>query len=222
MSNKWSFSRLKAFEQCPKQFYHEKVLKLYPQVETEAMRYGTEMHEAAEFYVRDGTKLPAKFAYTKPVLDNLIAISGDKLCELGMGLTENLEPCEPDADDAWFRGYADLVILDKSKRLAWVLDYKTGKSSKYADKGQLELMALAVFKHFTEVDTVRAGLLFVRCNALIKDSYTRDQESELWEKWLTKYARMEKAYASDVWNTNPSGLCKRHCPVVECPHNGAH
>ena len=33
----WSFSRIKAFEQCPKQFYHEKVLKQYPFRETEAM-----------------------------------------------------------------------------------------------------------------------------------------------------------------------------------------
>lgn len=222
MNHKWSFSRLKSFEQCPKQFYHEKVLKLYPQIETEAMRYGTAVHLAAEEYVRDNKPLPDPYKYVKPVLDNLTNIEGDKLCELGMGLTADLEPCEADAENAWFRGYADLVILNKGKKLAWVLDYKTGKSAKYADKGQLELMALAVFKHFPEVDTVRAGLLFVRCDALIKDVYTRSQETELWQKWLTKYARMEKAYESDVWNTNPSGLCKKHCPVTECPHNGNH
>ena len=51
----WSFSKIKAFEQCPKQFYHMKVLKEYQDKETEAMRYGTQMHEAAENYVRDKT-----------------------------------------------------------------------------------------------------------------------------------------------------------------------
>ncbi len=44
----WSFSRLKSFEQCPKQFYHEKILKAYPFVQTEAILYGNEFHKAAE------------------------------------------------------------------------------------------------------------------------------------------------------------------------------
>ena len=42
----WSFSKLKAFETCPKQFYHVKILKEYPQKETDAMRYGTDVHLA--------------------------------------------------------------------------------------------------------------------------------------------------------------------------------
>ena len=222
MSRKWSFSRLKSFEQCPKQFYYEKVLRKYEQKETEAMRYGTAVHEAAEFYVRDGTPIPAKYGYMKPILDSLMQLKGEKLCEYELGLTADLEPCAMNADNVWFRGIADLIILDKSRGVAKVLDYKTGKSARYADTGQLELMALAVFKHFPEVDTVQAGLLFVVCDKFIRDVYTREQQPELWEKWLGKYKRMEKAYEVDVWNANPSGLCKRHCPVVECPNNGNH
>ena len=34
----WSFSRIKAFEQCPKQFYHIKIAKDYVEEETHAMR----------------------------------------------------------------------------------------------------------------------------------------------------------------------------------------
>lgn len=63
-----------------------------------------------------------------------------------MGLTENLEPCDFFSDEVWWRGIADLVIIDEEEDLAWVIDYKTGKSARYADKGQLELMALAIFK----------------------------------------------------------------------------
>lgn len=220
MSKKWSFSRLKAFEQCPRQFYYEKVLKQYPVVETEAMRYGTAVHEAAEFYIRDGKPIPEKYGYIIPLLDRLNAMEGEKLCEFQMGLTADLEACSTDDDNVWFRGIADLVILNRPKKEARVLDYKTGKSAKYADKGQLELMALAIFKHFPDIDTVKAGLLFVVCDKFVKDTYTRDQEAELWAKWLSKYSRMEKAYETDVWNANPSGLCRKHCPVLECPHNG--
>ena len=59
----WSFSKAKAFEQCPKQFYHEKILREYPFVETEAIRYGNAFHTAAEEYIRDGTPLPKMFDY---------------------------------------------------------------------------------------------------------------------------------------------------------------
>ena len=137
-----------------------------------------------------------------------------------MGLTENLEPCDFFAKDVWFRGIADLIILDDD--LAWVIDYKTGKNARYADKGQLELMALTVFKHFPQVKKVRAGLLFVISKDLIKDSYEEQASPILWNKWLTNYNRMETAFDKDVWNPKPSGLCRKHCPVIECVHNGSH
>ena len=36
-----------------------------------------------------------------------------------------------------------------------------------------------------------------------------------------KYKRMETAHEKDVWNAHPSGLCRRHCVVLECIHNGS-
>lgn len=216
----WSFSKIKAFEQCPKQFYHMKVLKEYEDVETEAMRYGTSMHEAAENYVRDKTPLAESFDYVKSALDALIAIKGEKLCEFRMGLTEELEPCGFFAEDVWWRGIADLVILNTDDHLAWVIDYKTGKSARYADKGQLELMALGIFKHFPAIKTVRAGLLFVVCNELIKEEYAQSSQAVLWDKWMDSFTRMDTAIQTDVWNANPSGLCRNHCAVTQCVHNG--
>jgi ATP-dependent exoDNAse (exonuclease V) beta subunit len=216
----WSFSKAKAFKTCPKQFYHTRILKEFPQQETEAMRYGTEFHQAAEDYIRDGTPLPAKFDYAKKALDALNAKPGEKLCEFEMGLTENLEPCDFDAENVWWRGIADLVILDGER--AWVVDYKTGANTRYADTGQLELMALALFKFYPEVQRVSAGLLFTVAGKLIKDRYTRDDEPRLWEKWMFEYNSMRIASEKNIWNPSPSGLCKRHCPVISCPHNGGH
>ena len=218
----WSFSKIKSFEQCPKKFYHLKVAKDYKEPETEAMRYGTAVHEAAEEYIRDGKPLPPEYDYIKAPLDSLNMKQGNKLCEYEMGLTADLEPCGFWDDDCWYRGIADLVILDEENKTAWVIDYKTGKNTRYADKGQLELMALCVFKHFPDVETVRGGLLFVVCNELIRDTYSSSSAGKMWEKWLADYKRMEIAYTNDVWNAHQSGLCKRHCIVTECVHNGRH
>ena len=216
----WSFSKIKSFEQCARQFQHLKILKTYKESESEAMLYGTAFHTAAEEYIRDETPMPPQFAYATEALDNLNAKQGHKLCEFKMGLTENLEPCDFFADDVWWRGIADLVIIDEEEDLAWVIDYKTGKSAKYADKGQLEIMALATFKFFPKIKTVRGGLLFVVSNELVKDSYVNLDQGHLWEKWLGGYAKMETAFDKNVWNPNPSGLCRAHCVVLECEHNG--
>lgn len=217
----WSFSKAKAFEQCPKQFYHEKILQEYPFVETEAIRYGNAFHTAAEEYIRDGTSLPKMFDYAQAMLDSLNAKKGVKLCEEKLGVTENLSPCSFYADDVWYRGIADLLIINEEDELAWVIDYKTGKNAKYADKGQLELMALLVFAHFPKIKNVRAGLLFVVSNNLVKDSYVDSDAGMLWTKWTNKYAIMQMAEKRNVWNPRPSGLCKRHCPVTVCVHNGS-
>jgi hypothetical protein len=218
----WSFSSIKTFDQCPKKYYHVKVAKDYEEdFSTEAILYGNEFHKAAEEYVSEVVSaLDPRFAYAQQALDKLKGMKGEKLCELKMGLTANLEACGFFDKGVWFRGVADLIVLDREAGVAKVIDYKTGKSAKYADKGQLELMALAVFKHFPEVKVVKGGLLFVVCNAFIKDTYTIEQESELWKKWLIEYGKMEKAYEVDVWNPRPTGLCRAHCIVLECPHNG--
>lgn len=215
----WSYSKLKAFDTCPKQFYHTHILKQFPYQETDATRYGNEFHTAAELHIRDGVPLPEKFAFAQKVLDSLKAKKGERLCEIKFGIDKNLEACKFDAKKVWFRGIADLVILDGE--LAWVIDYKTGRSARYADSGQLELMALAIFAHYPEVKEVRAALLFVVCSDIVKRTYKIDDKPELWAKWLGNYAYLQRAKKYDTWNPKPSGLCRRHCPVLECPHNGA-
>lgn len=216
----WSFSGIKAFDQCPKKYYHLKVIRDYKEPPTEAMLYGTQFHTAAEEYIRDDKPLPKYFEYAQPVLDTLNKMQGEKHCEYEMGLTENLEPCGFKDENVWWRGIVDLAIINHETGEARIIDYKTGKSSRYADTGQLELMALATFKHFPQVTKVRAALIFVVCNDFIKATYTVDDAPELWKKWLGEYGKLKSAYSNDVWNPRPSGLCRRHCVVMECAHNG--
>ena len=214
----WSYSSIKKYNTCPKQFFHVKVVKDCEDPKTDATDYGKEFHEAAEFYIRDGVALPPQFAFVKEALDKLNAYSGEKHCEFKMGLTANLEPCDFFAKDVWWRGVADLLIIDGTE--ARCIDYKTGKSAKYADMDQLELMAMAIFKHFPQVEVVRGGLLFVLAKAFPKAKYHIENEGKMWEKWLSEYKRMEMSHKTGVFNPKPSGLCIKHCPVLSCPHNG--
>jgi hypothetical protein len=217
---RWSYSSIKMYDQCPKKYFHIRIAKdVKDEQNVEHLIYGKEFHKAAEDYVSGAAPLPERFRYAKSALDNLKACPGRVLCEYEMGLTAKLEPCTFDAPDCWWRGVADLIIIEDDGT-ARVLDYKTGASAKYADKGQLELMALAVFKHFPEVKRVKAALLFVVAKAFIKENYHRDDEAKLWSKWLAEYAKMRRSYELGVWNPRTSGLCKKHCVVLSCLHNG--
>lgn len=218
MSHTWSFSSIKKFQTCPLQFYETKVLKNYKEAPTEATMYGSDFHEAAEKFIGSDEELPVRFNFARAALERLKAYPGTKYCEYEMGLTEGLAPCLIDDQDVWWKGIADLIIVNGEE--ARVVDYKTGGSARYAERGQLELMALAIFKHFPEVKVVKAALLFVVAKALIKETYSRNVESTLWGKWLAEHRKLEKSYETNVWNPKESGLCRRHCVVETCIHNG--
>jgi hypothetical protein len=213
----WSYSGISLFKQCPKKYHRLKVVKDVVEPPQDHLLYGTAVHLAAEEYVRDGTPIPTKYAFIKEQLDKLIQINGTKYCEYEMGLTREFEPCAFDAKDVWWRGIADLIIIDGDK--AYLVDYKTSKSAKYADTGQLELLSLALFKHFPEVKRVKAGLLFVVAKDFVKAEYTNDS-GKGWVKWLQDTHRLEAALLTNVWNEKPNFTCRGYCPVLDCLHNG--
>lgn len=214
----WAYSKIKNYETCPKQFYHVTVLNEHPFVENEHTRYGNAFHKAAELYVDKGTPIPKQFDFAAPMLEKLRGMKGTTYCEMKFGITKDLKPTGFFEKDVWFRGVIDYARLRDST--AYLLDYKTSKSSQYADKGQLDLMALAIFTHFPEIETVKGGILFVLPKEVVRETYHVDQKDDLWAKWIGKYGRMAKAFELDVWNPKPSGLCKRYCPVKQCPHHG--
>lgn len=215
----WSYSSLGLYKLCPHKYYRMRVKKDVVEPPTEAITYGLEVHKAAEDYIKSGTPVPEKFAFMRKPLETLNAKEGEKLCEYKMGLTRNLEPCSFFAKDVWWRGIADLIVLQPDR--AWVVDYKTGKSAKFADTKQLELMALGIFKHFPQVKKVKTGLLFVVANDFIREDFHRHDESVHWRNWLEDTARLEKAIETDVWNPKPNFSCRRWCRVADCTHNGA-
>ena len=119
-----------------------------------------------------------------------------------------------------YTGAKKLIKAYKENKQAVIIDYKTGKNPQYADVNQLELMTLAVFKHFPEVENVKAGLYFFTKTQLIKETYDKTKEPDLWAKWLEQVNELKSCYDNDVWNPKPNFSCSRFCPVESCEHNG--
>jgi ATP-dependent exoDNAse (exonuclease V) beta subunit len=116
----------------------------------------------------------------------------------------------------WMRTIADLIIIQDDK--AFVIDYKTGKNSKYADTKQLDLVAGAVFTHYPQVNKVKSALAFVVSKEFIK----KKQDATLRKSYLATFdhqlERLHVAQETNVWNANDTPLCA-WCPVKKCPHN---
>ena len=217
---KWSYSSMKLFEQCPRKYFHLRVLKDIVEPESEAMLYGTRFHEAAELYIKDGTQLPPQFSFLQETLDALKAKPGRKLCEHKMGVTKDLKPCGFHDKDMWVRGIADLLIIDDDGLKAWVIDYKTG-NDKYPDRDQLILMSLMVFAHFPHIRQVNSALLFVVKNSMVKHKMTIDDKDFHWWRYRERVAKLANSFANNVWNPTQTPLCN-WCDVKTCEFNPKH
>lgn len=216
----WSHSSLKDFEGCPRRYHEIKVLKNYKFQETEATRYGTQLHKAAEDYIQDGVVLPPQFLFVKDTLDALNKKPGRKLVEYQMALTEKLQPCTWKSPDVWVRGIADLLIVNDDDLTAWVVDYKTG-NNRYPDRDQLRLMSIMVFAHFPHIRQVKSALLFVVKNDMVKHSMTVDQAEAEWWSYRERTARIAACTENEVWNPKQTPLCG-WCAVKSCEFNPKH
>ena len=204
----WSYSSLKTFQQCPKKYYHLKVAKDVKDDGSEATVYGKELHKVAEDYIKDGTPIPERFAFIQKTVDALKNIPGEKHTEIELGVSNKngkLNPCGFYDKEAWYRGIADLLIVNGDE--GYLVDYKSSKNAKYADLKQLDLLAGAVFAHFPELKTLKSALIFVVSNEFVNKEHNSQHKLAYFEHVRFDLERLEKAMETGVWNAVSGPLC---------------
>lgn len=215
----FSYSALKQYETCPRQYAEVTVFRNYKNEFTSANGdYGDRAHKAAEAYVKGGGTLDNEFQFFKPTLDVLRSIPGQKLTEHKMGVTKDMAPVPWNHPDRWFQGIADLTIVGDSP-VARVVDYKFGNAN-YADTDQLELMSLLIFAHYPHIKLVKGRLVFVLSEQLRDRNVDISERERLLQKWREKDARRVASIMNNNYPARSSGLCKKHCVVLTCEHNG--
>jgi hypothetical protein len=219
MTTAWSYSSLKTFEQCPKKYYHLRVLKDVKDEGSEATIYGQEVHKVAEEYIKLGTPIPKKFEFLQDVCDAFNMIKGDKHCELKLGVKKTpggYEACGFFDSNVWWRGVGDLVIIQNDQ--AFSIDYKTSKNAKYADMKQLDILAAGLFTHFPYLTRIKSALAFVVSGEFIYKEHTAELRDSYFSTFDEGLDRLAAAEETGVWNANSGPLC-RFCPVLSCEHN---
>lgn len=211
-----SYSRLSTFENCQQQFDYLYVTKNVQVVESEAMAYGTRVHEALEMYAksRDEKYLTRETKKWKSLIDRLLEKKGTHLYEYQMALTPELEPCDWMAKDVWLRGIADVLVVDGET--AYCLDWKTGKVRD--NPTQLQLFACMVFLHFPEVQTVKTAFVWLKFDQVTDMVYKRSMFDLMWRNLTQRFDYVQETIDLGVFEAKPSGLC-RWCAAKDiCPY----
>lgn len=217
----WSYSMLDAIETCPRQAYHKYILR-EREPETEAQRWGTEVHKHLEENVRDGKELPASCVAYAPLAESVRRIAAARdlqvLTEHKMGVTDKLRPCEFFAPEVWGRGVADVALLDAQH--AWLGDWKTGKTKE--KDFQVKVFAALAFATWPHLEQITACNLWLK-TGMVGQPYVffRKDAAQMWAGILQRVEAAERMAATDQpWPCRPNGLCREWCGIKSCAHNG--
>lgn len=212
----WSYSQLKNFETCPKRYAHYNVLKDVVEPESAQLAEGNAAHKAFELRIKNGESLPLGMGHYERLMAKLASATGHISVEQKLAITSSFTPCTYFAKTAWFRTQVDYAAINGE--LATIIDYKTGKPAE--DLTQLQLMAAAVFIHMPQVHRIKSALVFVNHSHVEPAEFVRDDCTKIWGEILPRVKLMEKARQAQEFPPRSSGLCKRYCAVVSCPHHG--
>jgi PD-(D/E)XK nuclease superfamily len=210
-------SALIAFETCGRRFYETRIAKNFADDAGPAAEYGTAVHFSLENYGRSNTPIPAEHKRYQPAADKILSLPGDKLFEQKVGIRADFSPCAFNDPDVWHRCIIDVLIINGTDAL--VVDWKTGK--KKSDMTQLNLNALVAFAHFPDVQTLALAYYWLTQGpSMTTLNVNRKDLPDLWSRLLPRLKALDHAYATDRWLANPSGLCRKHCPVTTCQFHG--
>ena len=204
-----SYSSLKLFENCPKNYYHQRIEKSVKDSGNAVTIYGERIHKSLELRLGEGAMLGREAERYEALCASIekIAANGVLTVEEEMTLNQSLEPTGWWDADAWLRSKLDVLVRNGPDAI--MFDWKTGK--RRPDFDQLELFAVQVFKHYPEVQRIKTTFVWLKEMKMDHETFTREQEAPIWQKILSKITRIEGALEHDNWPAKPSGLCN-WCP----------
>lgn len=207
----WSYTALSSFEKCPASYAAERFYCTVPFQETEAIRWGNRVHSAGEVFVRDGVVTdPEAFKEVEKyarLFRNLKDNGADVQPELEITLTQDMQPTGWFSKDAWFRIKLDVPVIQGVK--ANVFDYKTGGKIR-DDQDQLKLCSASLGLIRPELETFTPKLIWTKHQTVTGCSpevIPKSQLPAIWEDFLARVDRMQKAWQSETFPARSGPLC---------------
>jgi PD-(D/E)XK nuclease superfamily len=216
----WSYSRLKAFEDCPRRYHETQVKKdAWPEEKSELLLFGDAVHKALADALKFGTVLPTQFRLYSHWIDKIKRTPGELLVEdqCQLACTREFTPTTWFAKNVWLRCVADAVKLDPP--VALLVDWKSGKSAN-CDPVQLTLASLMLLIHFPQLHCVRSDFIWLQEDHQTTQVITRKQAPDHWMELLPRVKRLQQAVQDEHFPPTPGRYCRRYCPVKSCEYYG--
>lgn len=213
----WSYSALTSYETCPKKHWHTRIAKDVSEgEESEPQRHGKRVHKALENRILHNIPLSLDLAYAEGICQMLVDAPGKLVGEQKLAVDFDMKPCDWFDKRCYIRAIVDAgVISDKS---AILIDWKTGKIS--TDVTQLRLAAMLMLFHLPKLEKVQGAFVWLRDKEITKVSMERKDIPEFWNLIKPRADNLARAKAITDYPARPGGLCKKWCPVRDCPHHG--
>jgi hypothetical protein len=225
---RWSYSKLKNFEACPKKSFHVDHKKDFKEAEGETLTWGNSVHKAFHLRISKGEAFPKGMerfeAWALKMLAGSPHPSITLLTEQQLAINKDFGPTAWFLSDAekrgtgapWYSGIGDVIKIVGP--VALIVDWKTGKILE--DSQQLALMAACVFAHHPEIMKVRSMFAWLKEDAETTQDFHRNDMPAMWRHLWPRIEALSNAVTNSDFPAKPGGLCKRWCPVTVCAHNG--
>ncbi len=212
----WSYSKLKNFETCAKRHWHLDISRDVKEDEGEALMWGNEVHKALELRLANKTPLPLPMQEYEPWAARVLQGQGQLYVEQQLAIKSDLSATGWRSNDAWFRAKVDVLRINGPVALA--VDWKTGAIKE--DSVQLALAAATVFAAYPAVQIIRSKFIWLKEDADTVEDFTRAGMAEIWVHLWPRITKLKEAHDGQNYPPKPGGLCRRWCPVSQCPHHG--
>lgn len=207
----WSFSRLETYEQCPRKFQLQNILKPenFKFRENEITKRGKKVHDQLEQALISGAGLPQELAHVQPIISNIRnafpPVNGQPVIQTERDIAFNWDLTLGDWFDknVMFRAQLDVLAVRGSE--AVIYDWKTGKVRDKPD--QLRLYAAVIFLLYPEVMTVQTAFIFVDHQEVRAATYHREQFQKIWTEFNERSELIQIAYEADEWPPRKNQLC---------------
>jgi len=199
------------YENCPRKAWHVNIARDLPKEDSEALRWGNQVHSAMEARINKGTPLPAGMEKYEPFchFGNFI-----HKAEVMLGIRENGQPCGFFDSDVWARGKADVVVCGVDALM--IFDWKTGKVRE--EPGELELHAALIPSSEARRSGSYVWLQEMRVGQLHDLSGTQATLER--ERKVRKEVEHAFKHGRDAFPPRQNPLCG-WCPVKSCEFNRA-
>jgi RecB family exonuclease len=233
----WSYSKLKNWRTCPRRHNEIDIKKTFKEAKSSQLVWGDHFHHEIANRLATRKLMQPNMQQYEPLAQRYDAVSQaletKPHVELQLACDRAMKPTGYFATDVWVRAKVDLLILKPP--VAMVVDWKTGAMK--PDSEQLALTAAVIMAHHPDVEWVITKYVWIgepkwpetiehyhrapsRYEIRNGTTYAMHNVQDLWRNIGGDIQAMEKAHATGEYPPNPTGLCRRYCPVTTCEFHG--